>query len=67
MNPVKYASHEYAAEELVAEMSAAMLAGFAGIASPEADDNSAAYLDFWLNKLQKDPKLLMAAGGQAQK
>jgi hypothetical protein len=48
-------------------MGAAMLAGFAGIASPEADDNSAAYLTFWLKKLRAEPKLLEMTGRAAQK
>jgi antirestriction protein ArdC len=66
-NPARFASHEYSEEELIAEMGAAMLAGFAGIASPEADDNSAAYRTFWLKKLRAEPKLLEMTGRAAQK
>jgi antirestriction protein ArdC len=48
-------------------MGASMLAGFAGISSEEADDNSAAYLDHWLKKLKAEPNLLVTAAGAAQK
>ena len=67
MNPIRFGSHDYSEEELVAEMTAAMLASQLGIASPEADANSAAYLDHWLAKLAKNPEWLFHAGGQAQK
>ena len=67
VNPIRFASHEYSEEELIAEMTAAMLASACGIASPEADANSAAYLDHWLAKLSKNPEWLIHAGGQAQK
>lgn len=66
-NPAKFASHAYSEEELIAEMGASMLAGFAGIGSEEADENSAAYLDHWLKKLKAEPNLLVSAGGAAQK
>jgi len=67
VNPITFGNHTYSEEELVAEMSAAMLAGFAGIGSEEADENSAAYLDFWLKKLKAEPNILVHAGGAAQK
>ena len=67
VNPVRFASHDYSEEELVAEMSAGMLAGAAGIDTPETVENSAAYLDNWLAKLKREPSWLAQAGGQAQK
>ena len=67
VNPIRFGSHEYSEEELIAEMTAGMLAGFAGIASDELEDNSAAYLDHWLDKLGKNPEWLAKAGGAAQK
>lgn len=66
-NPAAFASHAYSEEELIAEMAASMLAGHAGIATEEADENSAAYLDHWLAKLKADPNILVVAGGAAQK
>jgi len=66
-NPAKYANHEYSEEELIAEMAASMMAGHTGIATEEADENSAAYLDHWLKKLKAEPNLLVSAGGAAQR
>lgn len=66
-NPARFASHDYSEEELVAEMSAGMLTGFAGIETPETVENSAAYLDHWLAKLKREPGMLAASGGMAQK
>jgi antirestriction protein ArdC len=66
-NPARFASHDYSEEELVAEMSAGMLTGHAGIETPETVENSAAYLDHWLAKLKREPGMLAASGGMAQK
>ncbi len=65
--PVRFASHDYSEEELIAEMGAGMLAAFCGIDTPETVDNSAAYLDHWLKKLKREPGMLAASGGAAQK
>jgi len=67
VNPVRFASHDYSEEELIAEMGAAMLAGFAGIRSEESEANSAAYLQGWLKELRAEPKLLEVSGRGAQK
>ncbi len=66
-NPIRYASHEYSQEELVAEMGAAFLAAEAGIDAEGLMDNSAAYVASWLNALRNDKKLVVFAGAQAQK
>ena len=66
-NPIRFGSHDYSEEELIAEMAASMLASFAGIGSEEADENSAAYLDHWLKVLKAEPDMLATAGGAAQK
>lgn len=66
-NPAMFASHEYSKEELVAEMTAAMLAGYAGIDMEAHVENTAAYLQHWLKALKSDTNLLVQAGGQAQK
>lgn len=67
VNPVRFASHDYSEEELIAEMTAAMVAGAAGIETPETVENSAAYLDHWLAKLKREPAWLATAGSAAQK
>jgi antirestriction protein ArdC len=59
-------NHDYADEELVAEMGAAMLCGVAGIA-PAVLDNAAAYIDHWRKKISDDPKLVVNAAARAQK
>lgn len=61
-----FGSPIYAAEELVAEMSAAYLCAEAGI-SPAVLENQAAYVGGWLKKLHDDRKLVVHAAAQAQK
>jgi antirestriction protein ArdC len=61
-----FGSHDYSREELVAEMGAAFLCGFAGIEQATIE-NSAAYIASWRKKLQDDPKCLVVAAAQAQK
>lgn len=60
-----FGSHQYATEELVAEMTAAMVTGALGINSTV--ETSAAYLSHWAAALGSDPKLIVRAAGQAQK
>jgi antirestriction protein ArdC len=60
-----FGSHQYAAEELVAEMTAAMVSAALGIDSTV--ETSAAYLAHWSATLGSDPKLIVRAAGQAQK
>lgn len=60
-----FGGHSYSKEELVAEMGATFLCATAGI--NVTFDNSIAYLQGWLNKIKSDPKLIVQAGGQAQK
>jgi antirestriction protein ArdC len=61
-----FGSESYSKEELIAEMGAAMLCGITGIA-PSTIENSAAYLQCWINRLKGDSKLLLSAASQAQK
>jgi antirestriction protein ArdC len=61
-----FGSDPYSKEELVAEMGAAMLCGVAAIESRTLD-NSAAYLQTWINKLKSDSRLIVSAASQAQK
>ena len=61
-----FGSAPYAREELVAEMGAAFLCGQAGIVE-RTIDNSAAYIQSWLQRLKEDRKLVVQASAQAQK
>jgi antirestriction protein ArdC len=55
----------YAFEELIAELGAAMVCGFLGIA---ADINqSAAYIESWLKALRNDNRMIFRAAASAQK
>lgn len=56
----------YSQEELIAELGASFLSGFAGILD-KTIENSAAYLTGWVNALRGDNKLIIKAAGQAQK
>jgi antirestriction protein ArdC len=65
-NPAFFGSESYSKEELVAEMTAAMLCGIAGI-EQKTLENSAAYLKTWIARLKSDSRLLVSAASQAQK
>lgn len=66
MNPIRFGSHEYSFEELVAECGSAFLCAHSGIIDTTLD-NSAAYIDNWRKKLSKEPKWLVEASGKAAK
>jgi antirestriction protein ArdC len=66
MEKHSFGDADYSREELVAEMTAAMLCGVCGI-SPAVIDNSAAYLHNWIQVLKGDAKLLIQAASAAQK
>ena len=65
-NNAHFGSHEYSKEELVAEFSAAMLCGVAGIEQATID-NSAAYIKSWSQRLRQDSKLIIQAASKAQR
>ena len=60
-------SKTYAFEELVAELGAAFLCNDAGIDQTALFDNSAAYINSWLKRLQNDSRLIVKAARHAQK
>ena len=62
-----FGTQSYSREELVAELGAAMLALVTGCWGEEEQNNSAAYVKGWIARLKDDPKLLLIAGGRAQK
>ena len=61
-----FGSNPYCKEELIAEMGAAFLCGQAEIAG-RTTDNSAAYLQGWLEQLSNDRTLIVQSAAQAQK
>lgn len=61
----RFGAHKYAAEELVAELSAAFTCAALGI-SPTPRPDHAAYLDSWLAVLMADSSAIFTAASQAQ-
>ena len=61
-----FGSTQYSEEELVAEMTAAMLCGVARIENTTLE-NSTAYIGSWLKKFKSDPRMIVKAGSAAQK
>lgn len=63
----KWGDETYSREELVAEMSAAMLMQFCNLSSDYQVEQSAAYIKEWLAVLKGDKQAVLFAAGQAQK
>lgn len=61
----RFGDDAYAAEELVAELGAAIACAYLGIA-PTARDDHASYLSHWLKILNEDPKALFTVAAKAQ-
>lgn len=55
----------YAQEELIAEMTAAILCGHAGVGMSDME-NSASYISTWLKNFKDNPNILMIASQQSQ-
>lgn len=57
----------YAKEELIAEIGAAALCHNCNVQTPDAFENSVAYVKSWLEALENDERLILQASGKAQK
>jgi antirestriction protein ArdC len=62
-----FGTERYSREELVAQLSSAMLSAETGIANEELETNDVAYLQSWAQVLRDDPKMIVTAASQAQK
>ena len=62
---IQFASHQYAKEELIAEIGAAFLCAKCQI--PPPIPNNAAYINHWLKILKAQPTILIQAAAHAQK
>lgn len=62
----KYGGKDYAFEELVAELGAAMCCAATGVTSSPRDDH-ARYINNWLKALKSDKRFIFSAASQAQK
>jgi len=65
MDYAAFGSVTYGKEELTAEMGAAFLCAQCGI-EQKTIDNSAAYLQSWLNTIKKDKRMILSAAAKAQ-
>lgn len=61
----RFGSESYAIEELVAEHSAAFLCADLGVAH-DPRDNTATYLESWLQALKNDKRAIISAAARAQ-
>jgi antirestriction protein ArdC len=62
----RFGSNAYAAEELVAEMAAAMWCAQMAITPADRSDDHAAYLASWLDVLRSDARALVTVSSRAQ-
>jgi antirestriction protein ArdC len=62
-----FGSGRYAKEELVAQMTSAILCAQTGIDTADEFSNSAGYIASWLRVLHDDKKLVVSAAAQAQR
>lgn len=60
-----FASESYSKEELIAELTSAMLCSKAGI--QKTIDNSASYIQNWIQALKGDSKMIVSASSKAEK
>jgi antirestriction protein ArdC len=61
----RFGSHQYSYEELIAEIGAGMLCELSGIQMNV--QNSQAYLNGWISKLESEPKWIFKAVNEAKK
>jgi antirestriction protein ArdC len=63
----RFGDELYSKEELVAEMGAAFLCAIAGIVNERTDRNTTAYIQNWIEELEKDNRLIVHAAANAQR
>lgn len=66
LNDDKFGSKDYAFEELIAELGAAMCCASTGVTSSPREDH-ARYIQNWLKALKSDKRFIFSAASQAQK
>lgn len=67
MDRTMFGDDDYSDEELVAEMTAAMLMAEVGLFDDAALDQSSAYIDHWRSRISEDSKLIVMAAARAQR
>ncbi len=63
----RFGDEMYSKEELVAETGAAFLCAIVGIATKHTEQNTAAYIQNWISKLEQDNRLIVQAAASAQR
>ena len=66
LNDDKFGGKDYAFEELIAELGAAMCCAATGVTSSPREDH-ARYINNWLKALKSDKRFIFSAASQAQK
>lgn len=66
LSPSKFGEEKYAKEELVAELTAAMIGSTMGFDS-KVVDNNAKYINNWINVLQKEPQFILSVMSDVNK
>lgn len=62
-----FGDEAYSKEELVAEITSAVLCNHFGISTEKVERNTAAYIQGWLKVLKNDPKMIVSAASRAEK
>ena len=62
-----FGSTSYSKEELVAEIGAASILNTIGLETKSSFNNSAAYIQSWLNALKNDKRMIVSAAARAEK
>ena len=62
-----FGSTSYSKEELVAEISAASILNTIGLETKSSFNNSAAYIQSWINALKNDKRMIVYAAARAEK
>ena len=63
---IQFGNGDYSKEELIAELGSCFLMNKIGFISENILENSASYIQHWLEVLQNDKKFLLEAAGKAQ-
>lgn len=67
MSVTSFASEDYSKEELIAELSSAMIMNILKIETRKTFKNSTAYIQGWMSQLKKDNRLIVSAANKAEK
>lgn len=64
---ISFGDESYSKEELIAEMTSALILNDIGIETEESFQNSSAYIQSWIRVLKEDPRFIVSVSGKAEK